>query len=334
MSPLAVAAPSAVTLSTETAPMISAEDLTKVYGVHRAIDRVSFTAGKGEILGFLGPNGAGKTTTMRILAGYTPATGGRASIAGFDVARSGMRAREKLGYLPESAPLYPSMTVRSYLRFMVELKRAPRGVRRRFVDHAIEECGLEEVADRINGNLSKGFRQRVGLAQAILGDPPVLILDEPTVGLDPRQVAGIRELIKEMAGRRTVLLSTHILSEVSAICSKVIVLDRGRVVAAGTPENLSSSLRTAAPIEVTVEGDADKARLAIGEADGVERVEFQRMVDLRCGLFHVHRSPGSDPRKDIARGVIAAGLGLVEMKSPGATLEDVFLGVISSPESD
>jgi ABC-2 type transport system ATP-binding protein len=310
-------------------PMIEVDHLTKVYGSHEAVRDVSFSVARGEVLGFLGPNGAGKSTTMRILACYTPATSGRAAIAGFDVATQSFEARSRLGYLPESAPAYASMRVRSFLAFMAGIKGIARSGRRAAIDRALEECGLTDVADRPIGNLSKGFRQRVGLAQAVLGDPAVLILDEPTVGLDPRQIAGIRNLIRGMAGRRTVLLSTHILPEVSMICQRVVVIDRGRVVATGTPERLETRSATEEPpIHVTVRGEGGGAGECLEKVAGVAAV---RRLDSAAGrtTFRVEVRAGAEPRPEMARALTGAGHDLLELGTPGMSLEDVFLRVIS-----
>lgn len=313
-------------------PMIEVERLTKVYGHHPAVRDVSFRVGRGEILGFLGPNGAGKSTTMRILAGYTPATSGRAAVAGYDVVTESFEARSRLGYLPESAPAYGAMRVRPFLGFMAGIKGIARGEQRAAVDRAMEECGLSEVAGRPIGNLSKGFRQRVGLAQAVLGDPDVLILDEPTVGLDPRQIAGIRELIRGMAGRRTVLLSTHILPEVSMICQRVVVIDRGRVVASGTPQRLETDgSAEEPPIQVTLRGPATGAGERLEKLDGVAAVRRLDAPPDRTA-FRVEVRAGSDPRPAMARALVEAGHDLLEIGTPGASLEDVFLRVISRPQ--
>lgn len=313
-------------------PMIEVEHLTKVYGSHVAVRDISFSVGRGEILGFLGPNGAGKSTSMRILSCFTPATSGVARVAGYDVLTQSFDARRSLGYLPESAPLYLSMKVRAFLRFMAGVKAIDRPKQKSAVEQAIGECGLEEVADRTIANLSKGFRQRVGLAQAILGDPPVLILDEPTVGLDPRQIAGIRGLIRKMAGQRTVLLSTHILPEVSMICQKVVIIDRGRIVAAGTPERLVTATRAEEPpLRVVLQGDAGAAAELLGRAEGVESV---RRADAPPGrtAFSVTLKEGADARASLARALVEAGFELIELATPGDSLEAVFLRVLANAE--
>src|SRR5919198_6523858 len=234
--------------------MIQAEHLSKTYGAHPALHDVSFSVEKGEVLGFLGPNGAGKTTTMRILTGYLPAPAAHASVAGFDVMKQSVEARRHIGYLPETVPLYPEMSVSGYLDFMSKIKGLTGKDRKAEVDRTMELVGVEQRSTQLIGKLSKGFRQRVGLAQAILGGPDVLILDEPTIGLDPRQIIEIRNLIRNLGSEHTVMLSTHILPEVSATCSRVIIINDGRVVAEDTPENLTRRLRGADNLQLEVRG--------------------------------------------------------------------------------
>jgi len=223
-------------------PMIEVRDLTKRFGRVEAVRGISFTVGRGEIVGFLGPNGAGKTTTMRILAGVFPPTSGEVRIAGADPVREPLRCRRAVGYFPEYAPFYPDLSVAGYLRFVARLKRVPRADRARTVESVLAACGLQAVADRRVGTLSKGYRQRVGLAQALCGDPPILVLDEPTIGLDPAQVVEVRTLVARLRGDRTVFFSSHVLSEVEALCERVVVVARGRVVGEGTPAQLSARL--------------------------------------------------------------------------------------------
>ncbi len=310
-------------------PMIEVQRLTKVYGVTEAVREISFSVGRGEILGFLGPNGAGKTTTMRIMTCYTPATGGSVRVGGFDTRRQSRDVRRILGYLPESAPLYQDMDVRSYLNFMSEVKGHPRARRKAFVDEAIAECGLGEVAGRMIRNLSKGFRQRVGLAQALLGNPEVLVLDEPTVGLDPRQIAEIRDLIRNMAGRRTVILSTHILPEVAMTCNRVVIINRGRIEAEGTPEHLVSHIGGGNLILMTVQGPAEEVGPLLGRVPGVHKVALERPVGGGASRWRLETETGQDPRPALAAAVIAGGHQLLEIQGSGLTLEDVFLRVIS-----
>ncbi|MCL5269546.1 MAG: ABC transporter ATP-binding protein [bacterium] len=309
--------------------MIEVDNLTKDFGLTRAVDRLSFTVGEGEILGFLGPNGAGKTTTMRILTCYTPATSGHARVGGFDIVKQSFQVRRILGYLPENAPLYPDMIVRAYLNFMAEVKGYPGRQRRAIVDEVIEECGLQAVVKRIVRNLSKGYRQRLGLAQALLGNPKVLVLDEPTVGLDPKQIAEIRELIRSMAGRRTVILSTHILPEVSMTCQKVIIINNGRIEAQGTPESLISTVGGANVIFATVQGPAGAIQELLRKVDGVTRVHEERAIAADIRAWRLEAAPGKDPRAAIGEAVVKAGHALLELRSSGLSLEDIFLRVIS-----
>src|SRR5436309_15677556 len=253
--------------------MIEVRDLTKTFGAVEAVRGISFRVEAGEIVGFLGPNGAGKTTTMRILAGIFPPTSGEVRIAGRDPARDPLACRRAVGYFPEYAPFYPDLRVAGYLRFVARMKRLPRAERPRAVAQVLAWCGLEGVARRRVGTLSKGYRQRVGLAQALCGDPPVLILDEPTVGLDPGQVAEIRQLVRGLRGRRTVFFSSHILSEVEALCERVIVVARGRVVGEGTPQELSARLGRRRRVVLRVDGPGEDVGDVLAALPGVERVE-------------------------------------------------------------
>ncbi|MEN6625686.1 MAG: ATP-binding cassette domain-containing protein [Candidatus Sumerlaeia bacterium] len=325
-------APSAA--ATAPSPMIEVSRLTKVYGLTEAVKDISFSVGRGEIMGFLGPNGAGKTTTMRIMTCYTPATSGSVVIGGHDTRKDSFAARRILGYLPESAPLYQDMEVRAYLRFMSEIKGHPGSRRRAFVDEVVEECGLEQVVGRVIRNLSKGYRQRVGLAQTLLGNPEVLILDEPTVGLDPRQIAEIRELIRGMAGRRTVILSTHILPEVSMTCQRVVIINNGRIEAEGTPEHLVSRVGGANLVMLTVEGPPDRVEALLTAVPGVVRVSLEGIVGAGAARWRVEAAEGKNPRPELAAAVIGAGYKLQEMQTSGLSLEDVFLRVISAQREE
>lgn len=237
--------------------MIEVQNLTKSYGTHKAVRGISFHLEPGEIVGFLGPNGAGKTTTMRVLTGYHPPTSGSASIAGFDVSRDPLQVKRRVGYLPESVPLYLDMFVSGYLKYIAEIKGIGRGQRRAAVGDALERCGLTHMQNRLISNLSKGYRQRVGLAQALLGNPPVLILDEPTVGLDPKQIVGIREMIRDLAQDHTVLLSTHILPEVSMICKRVLILHQGRIVKEKNLSEMSAGQTLEELFMESISGDAE-----------------------------------------------------------------------------
>ncbi|HEY9691261.1 MAG TPA: ABC transporter ATP-binding protein [Oculatellaceae cyanobacterium] len=307
--------------------MIEVEHLSKTYGSTPAIQDVTFTVAPGEILGFLGPNGAGKTTTMRILAGYLPATSGTARIAGYDVHEDSMAVRRKIGYLPENPPLYPEMTVAEFLNFVAGIKGVRRRDRTSKVNSAIERCNLLEKRHVLIRKLSKGFRQRVGIAQAIVHDPPVIILDEPTVGLDPRQIIEVRQLIKSLASDHTIILSTHILPEVSMTCSRVTIINKGEVVATNTPDNLMAQLTGGSGYEIEVEGEPIAIQKMLTVLPGVSVVELVPAKDLpenRC-LIRVITQPGAEPGRDIASLIIGAGLGLYEMRRTFASLEDVFL---------
>ncbi len=313
--------------------MIQVDKLTKVYGDFTAIKDVSFEVGKGEILGFLGPNGAGKTTTMRILTCYTPATSGKASVAGYDVFTQSLEVRRRIGYLPENVPLYSEMTVKGYLRFMAEAKGHRGAKARSAVGQAIEECGLQDVATRLVAHISRGYRQRLGLGQAVLGDPDVLILDEPTIGLDPRQIAEIRDLIRNMAGKRTVILSTHILPEVTMTCQKVLIINRGSIVASGTPEDMVSSVAETRRTEISAAGDALAIQSALSKASGVLKAQTAHGA-AKDGLteFIVETNASTDARPELARAVLAAGGQLYEMRTRGLSLEDVFIRIVSGEE--
>ena len=298
--------------------MIDVEGLTKSYGPRVAVDDVSFHVEKGEIVGFLGPNGAGKTTTMRMLAGYLPPTDGRASIAGFDTFSQSLDARRRIGYLPETVPLYPEMTVADYLDFMAALRKVPN--RRAAVQRAMEATHIEDRARMNIGKLSKGYRQRVGLAQALVHDPDVLILDEPTIGLDPRQIIEVRELIKGLAAQHTILISTHILPEVEQICSRVLIIHRGKLVAEDTPKNLSARLRGAERIGLQVTGDSVKLQEALAAVPGVQSVQA-----TNDGRYEVAVTPGQDLRARLAETVVKGGWGLLELAPVGMSLEEIFL---------
>jgi ABC-2 type transport system ATP-binding protein len=312
--------------------MIEVEHLSKVYGSTPAISDVTFNVEAGEILGFLGPNGAGKTTTMRILAGYLPATKGTARIAGFDVHENSLSVRQKIGYLPESPPLYPEMTVEGFLYFVARIKGVPAGDRATKVQTALAKCNLTDRRHTIIRKLSKGFKQRVGIAQAIVHDPPAIILDEPTVGLDPRQIIDVRNLIKSLAGDHTIILSTHILPEVSMTCSRVAIINRGKVVATNTPENLMAQLAGGSGYELEIEGEPGLAKQVLQHLPGVSLVEsisvsatLSLPLQQNRACLRVVSQPGSEPGSDIATTLLQTGFGLYEMRRVSATLEDVFL---------
>jgi ABC-2 type transport system ATP-binding protein len=298
--------------------MIEVEGLTKDYGARRAIDNLTFQANAGEILGFLGPNGAGKTTTMRILSGFMPPTAGVARVAGFDVVDQSLEVRKRVGYLPETVPLYPDMTVFGYLKYMADLRHLSNGDER--VDNVLEVVGMIERANGYISNLSKGMRQRIGLAQALLHEPEVLILDEPTIGLDPAQIIEVRNLIREIGRERTVLLSTHILSEAQQICDRVLIINKGVIVVEDTPERLQARLTGVQRVAVRVQGDGDGLEKLLAGISGIERVN-----PTPDGSIEVESPPGKDVRPLIARSVIEAGFDLLELKSVGLSLEDIFI---------
>ncbi len=311
--------------------MIEVEHLSKIYGSTTAIEDVTFAVERGEILGFLGPNGAGKTTTMRILTGYLPATSGTAKVAGFEVHEDSLAVRRQIGYLPETPPLYPEMTVEGFLHFVARIKGVSAGDRDRQVESAMNRCGLIEKRTTLIRKLSKGYKQRVGIAQAIVHDPPAIILDEPTVGLDPRQIIEVRNLIKSLAGDHTVILSTHILPEVSMTCSRVAIINRGRIVATNTPENLMTQLSEASSYELEVDANTGEAETelisSIKGLAGVKQVErlASNLPEHRFKLRVTTEQGAESVGRAIAATVVGAGLGLEEMRRTQASLEDVFL---------
>ena len=304
--------------------MIEVENLTKRYGPTLAVSDVSFQVNKGEILGFLGPNGAGKTTTMRIITGFLSPSAGRVRVAGFDVAESPLAAKKCLGYLPENPPVYTDMTVNEYLAFVGRIKGVTRGDLKKRIGEVAEKCAVADVLHRQIGKLSKGYRQRVGLAQALIHKPDVLILDEPTAGLDPKQIIETRELIKGLAGQHTVILSTHILPEVSKTCQRVVVISKGTVVAMGAPDELTARLQGYGSVLVTVEGPAPEIMGKLQTVTGVNLVEPVEAAGARVTL-EVHTEKNHDVRAELARAIVESGWGLFELKSSGLSLEDIFL---------
>ena len=313
--------------------MVEVQHVTKRYGSFTAVDDLSFQVERGEILGFLGPNGAGKTTTMRFLTGYQPATEGVARVAGFDVFEQPLEAKRRTGYLPETPPLYPEMTVVEYLQFVARINSVPAGDRTAQVGVAMERTAIADMADRFCGKLSKGYRQRVGLAQALLHNPDVLILDEPTAGLDPRQIIETRRLITELAGDHTIILSTHILPEVSQTCQRVVIINRGRVVAIDTPENLTDRLQGSQGVYLQIDSGATDPIATLQEIAGVVTVSA---VDHRDGAsgFQLKLEPGDAVRREIARTVVTNGWGLLELRAEKMSLEDIFLQLTTEEESD
>lgn len=304
--------------------MIEVENLTKRYGPTLAVSDVSFQVQKGEILGFLGPNGAGKTTTMRIITGFLSPSEGRVRVAGVDVVESPLEAKRHIGYLPENPPVYTDMTVNEYLAFVGRIKGLPRAELKKRVGEVNEKCAIADVQDRQIGKLSKGYRQRVGLAQALIHNPDILILDEPTAGLDPKQIIETRELIKGLAGQHTVILSTHILPEVSKTCQRVVVISKGAVVAMGAPDELTARLQGYGSVLVTVEGSAPDITSKLRAVPGVNLVEPVETSGPRVTL-EVHTEKNHEVRSDLARAIVESGWGLFELKTGGMSLEDIFL---------
>ena len=311
--------------------MIQVEGLSKRYARTLAVDNISFSVAKGEIVGFLGPNGAGKTTTMRVLTCFLPPTSGKVSIGGFDVLEQPMEVKKRIGYLPESPPLYPDMEVGEYLTFVGKLKGLASADVPKRVDEVAERCAVADVKGKLIGKLSKGYRQRVGLAQAILHNPDVLILDEPTSGLDPKQIIETRELISSLAGDHTIILSTHILSEIEHSCNKVIIISKGKLVATDSVANLTNRLRGTEIVLVEIEGpqDVNEMRQKLEQVPGVSRVVLKDSRDSR-NSFEIESLQGESPRAELARAIVNSGWNLNELRPMGASLEDVFLQLTAS----
>jgi len=309
--------------------MIEAKNLTKFYGNFCAIENISFNVEKGEIVGFLGPNGAGKTTTMRILTGYFPPTSGNVKIAGYDIVEHPYEAKKRIGYMPENVPLYNEFRVITFLHFVAKAKQIPYVNIKKAVDKVIEECGLEEVKNVPIRQLSKGYRQRVGLAQALIGDPEVLILDEPTIGLDPKQVVEVRQVIKNLSGRRTVILSTHILPEVQMVCERVLVINKGKLVAMDTPENLSSSLGSRRKIYIEVEGNPEAVKEKLSQVPNVINI-LPEPKDEKNNIYSylIESTRDVDLRKEISKCIVENNFSLLELRSVTLTLEEVFMQLV------
>jgi len=310
--------------------MIRVENLTKRYAGEAAIRDLNFEVGKGEVMGFLGPNGAGKTTTMRILAGFMPATSGRASIAGFDIFEQSLQARTRLGYMPENVPLYSDMRVTEYLEYRAALKGVPHRRIAERVGDVKELCGVKDVERKIIGALSKGYRQRVGLADALLHEPDLLILDEPTIGLDPNQIPQVRELIKNLGRQHTILLSTHILPEVEMTCSRVIIIHKGRIEACDTPENLLGKLRQAGGVVLEAKVGKDNGAEELKKISAVRDVMTD--VDGEWNVFSLRVESGSDVREEVFRLATARHWTVRELTQRRATLEDVFVEITHADE--
>jgi ABC-2 type transport system ATP-binding protein len=314
--------------------MIEAEKLTKYYDKVAAIEDVSFTVDKGEIVGFLGPNGAGKTTTMRILTGFLPPSSGTARVAGYDILADSLQVRRRIGYLPEAVPLYTDMKVAAYLEFVAEVKGLERRERRRSVGQIMEKCRIVDVQRMLIGSLSRGYRQRVGIAQALLNNPEVLILDEPTVGLDPKQIIEIRQLIKELSGQSTIILSTHILPEVSMVCQRVIIINDGHIIAVDTPENLTARLQSSAKLLLTVDGPVGQVEEALTQLPGVLRVELNDESRDATVSFVVESERSHDLRREVSRLIVDRGWGLLELRPADMTLEEIFIRLVTEEHQE
>jgi ABC-2 type transport system ATP-binding protein len=313
--------------------VIEVQHVTKRYGRVMAVDDVSFRVERGEILGFLGPNGAGKTTTMRILTGYMPASEGKALVAGYDVFTHPLEAKRRTGYLPEMPPLYPDMTVREYLDFVARIKAVPSAERKTRVAGVMERTRVADMAERHCSKLSKGYRQRVGLAQALIHNPEVLILDEPTAGLDPKQIIETRELIRSLAGDHTIVLSTHILPEVAQTCQRVVIINKGRVVAVDTPQGLTARLQGAETMYLQVDAGGEDAGPALAAVPGVMRV-LPSDTPGASGGFEVESDRGTDVRRELARTVVNRGWGLLELRPMRMSLEEIFLQVTTDETAE
>jgi ABC-2 type transport system ATP-binding protein len=318
--------------------MIKVEGLTKRYARTVAVDNISFEVEKGQIVGFLGPNGAGKTTTMRVLTCFLPPTSGKANVAGYDVLENPMEVKKRIGYLPETPPVYPEMEVAEYLNFTGQLKGISSGDIKRRVDEVLERCAIGDVRSKLIGKLSKGYRQRVGLAQAIIHNPDVLILDEPTSGLDPKQIIEIRELLKSLAGDHTIILSTHILSEVEHSCERVIIISRGKLVAIDSVANLTNRLRGSEAVALEVDiadgrPNAGDVQQRLEQVSGVSRVLMKESKNGRL-QFEVESLQGRQIRPDLARTVVNAGWNLSELRAVGLSLEDIFLQLTTGEQKD
>ncbi|MGQ9615757.1 MAG: ABC transporter ATP-binding protein [Spirochaetota bacterium] len=306
--------------------MIKIDRVTKLFGPTVAVRNVSFEVEKGEILGFLGPNGAGKTTTMRIITGYFPPTDGNAYVAGYSVLDQPLEVKKRIGYVPENPAMYGDMRTIEYLRFIGAIKGVPKPKLKEGIEKVVETCALQEVTSKPIRSLSRGYKQRVSLAQALINDPPVLILDEPTSGLDPKQIHEIRQLIKSMGGERTIIISTHILPEVSVTCSKVVIINEGRIVAMDSTENIGKSFSKSHQIELRVEGDPEKIRDRLLRLDGVKSVVCTDNTLLVDTVIE------KDIRAQIAKTVVESGTGLLELKARAMSLEDVFLKLVTEEE--
>ena len=313
--------------------MIEVQGLTKRYGRTTAVDDLNFSVRRGEILGFLGPNGAGKTTTMRVLTCYLPPTLGKVTVAGYDVMEQPLEVKKRVGYLPETPPLYTDMRVREMLGFAARIKGVPRRQVKQRVEMAAEKTAVTDVLQKIVGHLSKGYRQRVGLAAALIHEPEVLVLDEPTAGLDPKQIIETRKLIQSLAGNHTIILSTHILPEAAHTCNRVMIINKGKLVAEDTPENLTARLQGFETMKLLVEGPPEQIQETLTRVEGVNHVAHMPALDGRVE-FSVETSPGHDARKELARAVVESGWGLLELRPMGMSLEEIFLKLTTKEDAE
>jgi ABC-2 type transport system ATP-binding protein len=313
--------------------LIEVQNLTKTFGERTAVDHISFTVNKGEILGFLGPNGAGKTTTMRILTGFLPATSGTAKIGGFDVFDDSIEVRRRIGYLPETPPLYTDMTVGAYLDFVTRIKNVPAEKRASRIDDALEKTNITDKRDELIKRLSRGYKQRVGIAQALVHDPDVIILDEPTVGLDPKQIIEVRHLIKGLAGNHTIILSTHILPEVSMTCDRVVIINRGKIAAVDTPANLTTQLKGAQHVRFEARADEAAVRNAMQEIPGISNIVTEPVGASGVLAVTVESVAGRDARSEIAAKIVGKGWPLLELRGVSLSLEEIFLQLTTDDAS-
>jgi len=310
-------------------PVVEVKELSKSYGAFRAVDRVSFSVNRGEIVALLGPNGAGKSTTMKMLTCFMPATSGTARVAGYDIWDDSLEVRRRLGYMPENTPLYTEMRVREYLAFRARLKGVPPREIRRRVEEVAERCWVNDVLDRIIGQLSKGYRQRVGLGECLINDPDILILDEPTIGLDPTQIRATRKLIKEVGSDRTVILSTHILPEAEMVCNRVLIINRGKLI----PEEEIEKLRRASTVMLEVRGDAAKIEKALSSVQGVSKVKQTGDGGEGARRFEVEGAGSPETREAISRALVEAGTPASEIKPVGTDLEEIFVRITARDDA-
>lgn len=312
--------------------MIEVQNLVKHYGNVMAVDDISFTVEKGEVLGFLGPNAAGKTTTMRVITGYMPASSGTVKVAGYDVFEQGLEVKKRIGYLPENPPLYFDMRVKDYLRFAASIKNVEHKKINIEVDRVADRASIQEVMDNHISKLSKGFKQRVGLAQSLINNPPVLVFDEPTIGLDPKQIIEVRELIRSLSDEHTVILSTHILPEVSMTCNRVVIINEGKLVAVDTPDNLTARLKGSESIMLEVEGPIPDVQSAVEKVENVTSVSVKPSAKENLANYKIESKIGKDVRKELASLIVNNGWGLLELKPEGLSLEEVFMRLTTKEE--